>query len=134
MRLKFLGRFREEGLLLLRVGIGVMFLFHGWPKLLGGPPKWESLGHAMSYLGITAWPTLWGLLAALSEFGGGICLILGFLFRPACLLMMVTMIVAANSHFARGEGLMGASHAIELGIVFFGLALIGSGRYGLDRS
>jgi putative oxidoreductase len=134
MRLKFLGRFREEGLLLLRVGIGVMFLFHGWPKLLGGPAKWESIGHAVSYLGITAWPTLWGLLAGLSEFGGGICLILGFLFRPACLLLMVTMGVAANSHLARGEGLMGASHAIELGIVFFGLALIGSGRYSLDRS
>jgi putative oxidoreductase len=134
MRLKFLGRFREEGLLLLRVGIGVMFLFHGWPKLLGGPAKWESIGHAVSYLGIPAWPTLWGLLAGLSEFGGGICLILGFLFRPACLLLMVTMGVAANSHLARGEGLMGASHAIELGIVFFGLALIGSGRYSLDRS
>ncbi len=134
MRLKFLGRFKEEGLLLLRLGLGVMFLFHGGPKLLGGPAKWESLGHAMNYLGISTWPTLWGLLAGLSEFGGGICLIFGFLFRPACLMMLATMVVAANSHFARGEGLMGASHAIELGIVFFGLALIGPGRYSVDRN
>ena len=134
MRLRFLGRFREEGLLLLRLGLGVMFLFHGWPKLVGGPDKWASVGRALGALGIAVLPTLWGLLAALSEFGGGICLLLGLFFRPASLTMAVTMAVAANWHFARGDGLAGASHALELGIVFFALALIGPGRYSLDRS
>ena len=133
MRLKFLSRFREEGLLLLRLGLGVLFLYYGWPKLAGGPERWLGLGRAMGALGVTALPTLWGLLAALSEFGGGLCLVLGLFFRPACLLMATTLAVAVNWHFARGEGLAGASHALEVGIVFLTLALIGPGRYSLDK-
>lgn len=130
---KFLGKYREFGLLALRLGIGVMFLLHGWPKLIGGPERWEKVGMAMQYAGVSVVPTLWGLAAALSEFGGGLCLILGLFFRPACLMLAITMGVAANMHLGKGEGLMIASHAIELGILFFGLLFIGPGRYSVDR-
>jgi putative oxidoreductase len=44
------------------------------------------------------------------------------------------MIVAALSHFGRGEGLGGASHAIEVGIVFLSFILIGAGKYSLDET
>jgi putative oxidoreductase len=40
--------------------------------------------------------------------------------------------VAASVHLANGEGIMGASHAIELGIVFVSLILVGPGRFSLD--
>lgn len=133
MRLKFLARFRDEGLLLMRLGLGVMFLLHGGPKLVGGPEKWAQIGRAVGYLGIHFFPHGWGLLAALSEFGGGLCLILGLFFRPAALLMAGTMAVATTMHFGKGDGLMVASHAIELGIVFVSLALIGPGRYSIDK-
>jgi putative oxidoreductase len=133
MRLKFLSRFREEGLLLLRLGLGAMFIYHGWPLILGGPERWQELGRALASLGVTALPALWGLLAALCEFGGGLCLLLGLFFRPACLALSTTMAVAVHWHFVRGEGLAGASHALEVGVVFLALALIGPGRYGLDR-
>ena len=133
MKMRFLGRFREEGVLALRLGVGGMFLPHGWPKLAGGPVKWQALGKAMGYLGVHHYPEIWGLLAGLAEFGGGLCLILGWFCRPACLAMALTMGVAATTHLQRGDGLMGASHAIELGIVFIALALIGPGRYSIDR-
>jgi len=133
MRLKFLARFRDEGLLLMRLGLGGMFLLHGWPKIAGGPEKWSQLGKAVAYLGIDFFPVGWGLMAALSEFGGGLCLILGLLFRPAALMMAATMAVATSMHLGKGDGLMTASHAIELGIVFIGLALIGPGRYSIDK-
>ena len=42
-------------------------------------------------------------------------------------------VVAAISHLSRGDGLSGASHAIELGIVFLSLILIGAGKYSLDE-
>ena len=129
----FLGKYRDFGLLVLRLGVGVMFLFHGWPKLMGGPVKWEALGTAMGYLGIHVIPVFWGLMAALSEFFGGVCLILGVVFRPACLLLLGTMAVAATMHLQRGDGLQVASHAIELGFVFFGLLFIGPGRFGFGR-
>lgn len=128
-----LGRYRDFGLLVLRLGVGVMFLFHGWPKLMGGPVKWEALGTAMGYLGVHVIPVFWGLMAALSEFFGGVCLILGVVFRPACLLLLGTMAVAATMHLQRDDGLQVASHAIELGFVFFGLLFVGPGRLGFGR-
>ena len=41
--------------------------------------------------------------------------------------------VAASMHLGKGEGLLAASHAIELGILFFSLLFIGPGRYSVDR-
>lgn len=87
----------------------------------------------MGALGVSALPTLWGLLAALSEFGGGVCLLLRLRFRPACLIMAATLAVAVNWHLVRGDGLAGASHALEVGMVFLALALVGPGRYSRDR-
>ncbi|MBD3241973.1 MAG: DoxX family membrane protein [Chitinivibrionales bacterium] len=126
-------RYRDIGLLILRVGIGIMFLFHGWPKLAGGPERWAGLGQAMSTFGITAAPALWGFLAAVSEFFGGLLLIAGLFTRPACMMMLATMLVASSMHLARGDGILGASHAIELGIVFLSLLFIGPGKYSIDE-
>ena len=133
MVLTSLNKHRHIGLLILRIGLGCMFLFHGAPKLFGGPEKWEQIGMAMQTLGIGFIPTFWGLLAAISEFIGGVCLILGLFFRPACILLTITMMVAAISHLSRGDGLAGASHAIEVGIVFLSFILIGAGKYSLDE-
>lgn len=133
MNLRVLGRYQDLGLLVLRLGVGVMFLFHGWPKISGGPDRWVELGGAMAYLGVHSIPMVWGVLAALSEFFGGICLILGGLFRPACILLTITMAVAATMHLGRGDSLMVASHAIENGFFFFALIFVGPGRHSIDR-
>ena len=124
-------RRRDLGLLLLRVGIGGMFVYHGFPKLIGGPAKWAQIGKAISHLGIDFAPTFFGLLAAVSEFGGGLLLAAGVAFRPACAMLLSTMFVASVMHLARGEGFGKASHAIEAGILFASLLLIGPGRFRL---
>lgn len=126
-------RYRDFGLLVLRVGIGIMFILHGWPKLAGGAVKWEALGGAMSHLGITFYPIAWGLAAALAETLGGLCLALGVFHRIACLLLAITMLVATVMHLGQGDSLMRASHAIESGILFASLILIGPGKYTLGR-
>ncbi len=133
MILSSLERYRDFGLLLLRLGLGAMFVWHGAPKLTGGFETWTLLGGAMANFGITAVPPLWGFLAAVSELGGGVCLILGIAMRPACVFLLATMIVAATHHLAKGDGLAGASHAIEVGIVFLALIIVGPGRYSIDR-
>ena len=48
MVLTFLNKHRHIGLLVLRIGIGLMFMVHGAPKLFDGPEKWEKLGMAMA--------------------------------------------------------------------------------------
>lgn len=128
------GWLRDVGLLVLRVGIGLMFVHHGWPKISGGPEKWAQIGGAIANLGITVAPTFWGLMAALSEFGGGLCLIAGFKTRIAALFMACTMAVATTMHLSQGDGVSVASHAIEAGVVFLSLVLIGAGRFSLDAT
>lgn len=128
-----LGKYRNTGLLLLRIGLGVMFIIHGFPKLAGGPNGWTGLGGSMKVIGIDFLPIFWGFMAAATETFGGFLLIVGLFFRPALILLIFTMIVAALVHFGKGDGLGGASHAIELGIVFFGLIFIGPGKYSVDK-
>ena len=72
-------------------------------------------------------------MAAFSESIGGLLLIFGFFTRPAAMLMLFTMFMAALMHFTNGDGLKGASHAIEVGIVFISIIISGAGKYSLDK-
>lgn len=129
-----LGNYRNFGLLVLRVGLGVMMFMHGLPKLTGGPEKWESLGQNMGQLHIHFMPVIWGFMSAVTESIGGIFLVLGLWFRLICVLMVINFIVAILTLFASGKGLMGASEAIELAFVFFGLIFLGAGTLSVDKS
>lgn len=133
MSLKFLDKYRDEGLLILRIGIGIMFTMHGWPKISAGPAMWEKLGMATGAVGIHFAPTFFGFMAALAEFGGGLCLIFGFMTRLACIFLFIDMAVASAMHLTKGDGLNVASHAIEAGILFLSLIFIGAGKYSLDE-
>ncbi len=123
---------RDLGLLFLRIGIGVMFMLHGWPKITGGVEMWTKIGGSMANLGIDFAPAFWGFMAAFAEFFGGLFLVLGLFFRVTNFLLVFTMIVAAIVHLKGDDGFGGASHAIEAGILFFSLIFIGPGRYSLD--
>jgi putative oxidoreductase len=134
MLLKFLGKYRDAGLLLLRIGLGVMFCLHGLPKLAGGPKLWTALGKNMAHLGIDFFPVFWGFMAAATEGIGGILLILGFCYRPVCLLLTFTMVIASlKLHHDKADFQSAASRPIELAIVFLGLAFVGPGRFSIDK-
>ena len=124
----------DLGLLIIRIGISIMFMLHGWPKISGGVEKWEMIGSAMKNIHITFAPAFWGFMAALAEFGGGMCLIAGFLYRPALAMLIFTMFIAAFMHYASGDGFGGYSHAVESIIVFIGLFFAGTGKYALKIS
>lgn len=135
MVLHFLDKYRDTGLLLLRIGFGLMFIYHGYPKIIGGAAGWEKLGAiAMPHLGITFLPVFWGFMAAIAEFLGGILLLFGFFFRPACMMLAVNMAIAVIMKISTGAGLAGAAPALEDGIVFLSLILIGPGRYSVDHN
>ncbi len=127
-------KYKDIGLLILRVGIGVTFvLIHGYPKIIGGPALWTRLGGAMGNFGFSFAPEFWGLMAALAEFGGGLLLIFGLFTRPAAFIMAINMIVATSSHFARLDAWSGVSHPLKLAFVFIALVFFGAGKYSLDR-
>ena len=119
------------GLLVLRVGIGVCFMLHGWPKISGGTGTWEWLGNTMPLtLGLP--PVFWGFIAAFAEFGGGLLLTLGLFTRLAAVLMAITMAVAFNMHRAKGDNFDTFSHALESFFVFAALTQLGAGAWSLD--
>jgi putative oxidoreductase len=123
--------FSSFALLLLRVVVGIAFLFHGKFKIQN-PFGWMGPdGFA---------PPIFQALAALSEFGGGIALILGLLTPLACLGLACTMAVAFSMHtFVLGDPFvsMTGGSSSELSAVFFCIALLllttGPGRFSLDR-
>lgn len=128
-----LGNYRNFGLLIMRVGLGVMFILHGYPMLGGGPKEWREVGSATNYVHIHFWPVFWGLMCAATETFGGFLLIIGLAFRPVCLALMITLIVAAAMHFGKGQGIDGAAHAIEDAVVFAGLLFVGPGKNSVDK-
>ena len=126
-------KYKDFGLLILRLGIGLMFILHGWPKLTGGPEKWEQIGNTMQLLGINFAPVFWGFMAGFAEVVGGALIMLGFFYRIACALLVITMVVATLRHYTAGDGFGGYSHALEAAILFFSLLFIGPGKYSLDK-
>ena len=134
MLFKFLGKYRDFGLLILRLGVGGTFIVHGLPKLTGGPKTWAGLGKSMNHLGIDFFPEFWGFMAAVSEGIGGVLLILGAFDRPVCLLLMFTMIVATLTHAVpEKREFKTYSNPLKLAFVFLGLATIGPGRFSVDK-
>jgi putative oxidoreductase len=125
-------RYRDLGLLIARVGFGLSFVwFHGYPKLIGGPERWEVFGRAMSNVGITFGYEWWGLLAALSETVGGLLFATGLFFRPACLALLGVMTFATIEQYARP--MPQPEHALKNAFIFAGMFLVGPGRYAIDQ-
>lgn len=124
----------DYGLLVLRVGIGLMFAFvHGLPKVTGGVPMWIKLGGSFNRLiGCDFLPAFWGFMAMAAEFGGGFLLALGWCFRPACGLMLFTVTIASLSIVRGGYGLAAAAEPIELAIVLLGLLFAGPGTFNFS--
>jgi putative oxidoreductase len=127
----------DFGILLVRVGIGLsMMILHGWDKISAGSTLWAQIGGSMGLLGLSFAPTFWGFMAAFSEFFASAFLILGLLFRPMTLLLAFTMFIAALVHLnmdpaEANAGLKGASHALELMVVYVGLFFAGAGRFSV---
>ncbi|MBS3913135.1 MAG: DoxX family protein [Bacteroidetes bacterium] len=122
------------GLLILRLGIGIQFLLHGYPKLTGGVVKWEKLGSSMEMVGMDFYPAFWGFMAAFAEFFGGLFLLLGWFTRPSALLLSITMLIATIKHVSEKDATwMDGSHSFELMVVFIAIYFTGSGKYSLDE-
>jgi putative oxidoreductase len=124
--------YRDTGILFLRLGFGIMFIFHGFPKIYGGVEKWAELGASMKHLGIYFLPAFWGFLSAFTEFAGGILLIMGLFTRVVAIFLFINMVVASIAVYSKSHDLMAAASPIEDTIVFFSLIFLGGGRFSID--
>ena len=115
------------GLLLMRVGFGALMLTHGIPKLLKMLSGDFSFGDP---IGIGETATL--ILAVLCEVLFPLLVIIGFKTRLSTIPVIITMAVAAFIvHAADPFGTK--EMAILYLIGFTAIALLGAGKYSVDR-
>jgi putative oxidoreductase len=124
--------FLEVGLCIIRVVVGIVTIYFGFPKLMGGPEVWTTVGKNAALMGIHFMPILWGFLSACAQTMGGAALVAGLGTRLACIPLAITMVVAILFHMSKGEGFSGYAFALVLLAVYVGFLLIGSGKISLD--
>jgi len=126
--LKFLSSLQPLGLLLLRCALGIIFIYHGYPKL----------GHPATMQGFYAqhgMPAYFVYVSGVLELFGGGLLVLGLFTRVAALLLTVEMILmlwkvnGAGSYLAVRE----YEFSLLLAVACFALATVGAGLISIDE-
>ena len=110
----------DIAMLVLRVGIGSIFVAHGLQKAFGWweGPGWEGWKGAMTYLGIRP-PLFWASISLVAELGGGLALIAGFLVPLAGAgLVAQTIVLTKKIHWP--NGFWTSKGGIEFPIAFGG--------------
>jgi len=128
---------RQWGFLALRAALGVIFLAHGGQKLFGWFGGHGFEGTVQFFTTQMGVPAPLAVLAMLTEFFGGLAVLLGVLSRTAALGLAVVMVVAAlKVHLVNGFFLgaaPGQADGIEYNLALFAMALLvtlaGPGRF-----
>ncbi|MFE3447097.1 DoxX family protein [Nocardia sp. NPDC059180] len=124
---------RSIAILIARVGLGVVFIAHGWQKFFtNGLSATESGFRGMG----APLPEISAPAAALIELAGGIGLVIG-LATPIWALLLVADMVGAYFIAHAGKGLFvaegGAELVLALGAGALLLAAVGAGALSVDR-
>src|SRR5947207_13614850 len=129
----------DLALLVVRVMLGITFVLHGSQKLFGwfggGGIKGTSdmmrnLGTAAEHHSLLAW------MAALSEFGGGLLVLFGFLTPLGAAVIIGVMLTAiANVHVKKGFFSTAGGYEFNLNVIAEAIALIlaGAGAVSIDH-
>lgn len=130
MRLQFLAKYRETGLLFMRIALGALFIILLGPVLLSGHSAWAHHGEAVRRLGLHTHYQFWGFLGALLGCVGGALMIFGLFFRLGVLfLLLITLIHLLGINNYRAN-----LNAVLLFVVLLGILFVGPGKYSVDKN
>src|SRR5215210_2556852 len=124
--------------LIMRLVLGSLLAGHGAQKLFGSfsGPGLEGTSGFMEMLGLTPGKP-WAFLAGLSEFGGGVLTVLGFL-NPLGPLGIIGAMAMATVKAHSGKPIWVTEGGAELPVTNIAAAtaliLNGPGKYSLDRA
>ncbi len=124
---------RDLAILIARVGVGAVFIAHGWQKLATDGIDNVAAGFEQMDVPLA---TLSAWTAALVELVGGAALVIGVLTPVVGVLLTLDMLGAyifahAGNGMFVGEG--GAELVLTLGVSSVLLAVIGAGRVSADH-
>jgi len=123
-----LDRAGDLGALMLRIGVGVIFIHAGWGKVMGIEGTQTFFGN----IGIPA-PVIMAWFVALAELIGGALILAGARIRYPALLMAVIMVVAILTTKLDQEAVFRAAR-LDLMLLLASLSLFftGAGRFSVD--
>lgn len=122
-------RSTDIGLLILRVLFGLGIAHHGYGKVFGG--QMAMMTEGVGKMGFP-FPVVFAWAAALSEFAGGILLVVGFQTQIAAFFVFCTMAVAFFVAHA-ADPLQVKELAAAYGAVAAALFFTGAGGLSVDR-
>lgn len=121
-----------------RIAIGGCFVVHGLGKLgVVGSGSMQGFVEFLKSVGVPYAP-IQARVAMASELVGGSLLALGLFTRPACLVLIATMIVAGRVGH-KGAGYLitndppGAEYTVNLAVICGVFLLLGPGLFSLDQ-
>jgi putative oxidoreductase len=126
------------GLLILRIVVGGLFVGHGTQKLFGwfGGHGVQGTGGFYANIGFRPGPKM-AVLAGVSEAGGGLLLMLGFL-TPLGAAAIIGVMTAATLAVHAEKGMWNSDGGMEFPITLAaaasGLAFAGPGAYSVDHA
>jgi putative oxidoreductase len=126
--MKFLNTLQPVGLLILRVALGMIFIYHGYPKLVRADAMMRQFFIQHGFPGYFV-----GLAGILECVGGGL-LLAGLFTRPAALLLAAEMGIAiwkvkmVHGVFAVNE----YQFELALAAACVALATVGAGSLSVD--
>jgi putative oxidoreductase len=129
MLVRFLDKLQPVSLLALRIVLGIIFLYHGYPKLT------HTHGNLQTVFVEHGLPGYFVYVSGILEtFGGGL-LLLGLLTRPAALLLAIEMCVAIwKVHSLHGiYAVRDYEFPLSLAAACLALATVGAGLISVDH-
>jgi putative oxidoreductase len=122
------------GVLIIRLALGAVFVYHGSQKLFGafGGPGLDGFAGFLETMHVPA-PHVSAVLAACAEFGGGLALGTGIMLRLLAVPLVFTMLVASWATHGNGFDIQhgGMEYSLILALIVTGVAILGPGRYAL---
>jgi len=132
---KSLNSLQPWGALFLRLVLGIAMIFHGYSKVIPASlhgNTFSALQHHSHFVVSLGAPYWLGYVSALTEFIGGILLILGLLTRFAAFMVACNML-GAILLVTRHHGYSGSEYTLALLVIAVMLLFYGAGTLALDR-
>lgn len=123
---------KDAGILLLRAGIGIIFMVFGITHFRGGSSVWSWMGSQITFLGITLFPEWLGFIATCLEFFGGFFLLIGYHVRLAAMAISCVMLVALHMHLKKKDSFAAVAFPLTMLIIMLALIIAGEGKFSFD--
>jgi putative oxidoreductase len=129
--MQHLDKLKPLALLLLRIGLGIIFIYHGYPKLF------SHTHEALQAFPRMGFPSYFAYISGVVEFFGGFLLILGLFTRITALSIAGEMAIAIIRVNLPQGGVLAVSNyqlSLALAVGAFALVALGAGAISFDRA